>query len=60
MSNYLKKLLAKVGYWINIEKISYNKKLNLTQKSINIIKNNLKTLVIIIRENLILIHQYKI
>ena len=34
----------KLGVGLNIEKISYNKKLNLTQKSINIIKNNLKTL----------------
>ena len=50
----------KLGIGLNIEKISYSKKLNLTQKSINIIKNNLKTLGIIIRENLILIHQYKI
>ena len=33
-----------MGIGLNIEKISYSKKLNLTQKSINIIKNNLKTL----------------
>ena len=34
----------KLGVGLNIEKISYNKELNLTQKSINIIKNNLKIL----------------